>query len=234
MTLSVLQIIQNVCKRVGITAPTSALGSADLQIVQMVALSEDEGQELSTRYNWQALQTEVTFTTSATSLQTTLASTAPGFDYIINDTIWNRTLRRPVYGPRSQADWQQQKAMAINGPFNSFRIINDAIYFYPNPVAGQTCAFEYQTKNWITTSLSTTSSAWTNDADVPKIDDQLITLGTIWRWKAQKGLDYSEDFSKYERRVADAMGRDAGKQTLSFDGTHYDIKPGVFIPAGSW
>lgn len=232
--LSCLQIIQTACKRIGILSPNSVIGSTDQQVIQLLALSEEEGQELSTMYAWEALQTEATFTTVATQVQGSLSTIAPGFDYIINDTIWNRSLRRPVYGPRSQADWQQQKAMQLNGPFNSFRIIADQINFYPTPTAGQTCAFEYQDRNWITTSVATTSATWTNDADTPRLNDQLIILGTIWRWKQAKGLDYSEDFTKYERRVIDAMNRDAGKPTLYMDGAQYDIQPAIVVPTGSW
>ncbi len=232
--LNCLQIIQAVCKRIGILAPAQAVSSTDPQIIQLVSLCEEEGQELAARYAWEGLQTEATFTTVAAQLQTTLAVTAPGFNYIVNDTIWNRTLRRPVYGPNSQQDWQQKKAIQLNGPFNSFRIIADAINFYPNPAAGQVCAFEYISRNWITTVSTATSSVWTNDADIPSINDQLIILGLIWRWKSAKGLDYAEDFAKYERRVTDAMGRDAGKAKLSMDGAAYDIQPVVLVPRGSF
>ena len=234
MALSCLQLVQTVCKRIGIQAPTQAYTSQDQQIIQLLSLVEEEGQEQATRYPWEVLQTEATFTTLAAQVQGNINTIAPGFDYIINDTIWNRTLRRPVYGPKSEQDWQQAKAMQINGPFNSFRIIGDVLNFYPVPVAGQTCAFEYISTNWINTSTGSTSSAFTNDADTPRLDDQLVIMGAIWRWKAAKGLDYSEDFAKYERRIMDAMGRDAGKARLSLDGATYDIQPVVMVPRGSW
>lgn len=232
--LTCLQIIQAACRRIGILAPVIAINSSDQQIIQLVALCEEEGQELTDRYAWEGLQTEAIFTTVAAQLQTMLSVTAPGYNYIVNNTIWNRTLRRPVYGPTSEQDWQQKKASQINGPFNSFRIIGDAINFYPIPVAGQVCAFEYISRNWITTTTSATSAVWTNDADIPNINDQLIILGLIWRWKAAKGLDYAEDFAKYERKVTDAMGRDAGKPTLNMNGAMYEIQPVVMIPRGSW
>ena len=233
MALSVLQIVQTACRRIGILAPTMAIGSIDQQIIQLVSLCEEEGQELADRYPWEVLQTEALFTTVAAQVQTTLAVTAPGFNYIVNDTIWNRTLRRPVYGPTSEQDWQQKKAIQLNGPFNSFRIINDVINFYPAPAAGQVCVFEYISRNWVTTG-ATSSATWLLDADTPKLNDQLIILGLIWRWKAAKGLDYSEDFAKYERRVADAMGRDAGKPKLNTSGAAYEIQPVVMIPRGSF
>lgn len=233
MAMNVLQIVQTACRRIGILAPSVAVGSSDQQIIQIVGLCEEEGQELASRYAWQALQTEVTFTTVAAQVQTSLATTAPGFNYIVNNTIWNRTLRRPVYGPTSEQDWQQKKAIQLNGPFNSFRIIADVINFYPNPAAGQTCAFEYISANWVNKTVGS-SPIWTADTDTPKLFDQLIVMGLIWRWKAAKGLDYAEDFSKYERKVMDAMARDAGKSVLSMDGVAYDIQPVVLVPRGSW
>jgi hypothetical protein len=234
MALTCLQIIQSACKRIGILAPNTALSSNDQQIQQLVEISNEEGQDLASRYSFQALQIETIFTTVAAQVQGSLSTIAPGFKYIVNNTIWNRSLRRPVYGPRSEQDWQQIKAMQINGPWNSFRIINDQINFYPVPPAGQTCAFEYISTNWINTSTGSTSSIWTNDADTSKIDEQVLILGTIWRWKAAKGLDYAEDFAKYERRVQDTMGRDAGKDTLVLTGATYDVEPVVLVPRGSW
>lgn len=235
MALNCLQIIQTVCRRIGILAPNAAVGSTDPQIIQLLSLSEEEGQEQSDRYTWQALQTEATFTTVAAQVQGSLSTIAPNCSYIVNNTIWNRTLRRPVYGPKSEQDWQQSVAMQINGPFNAYRILNDQINFYPNPTAGETCAFEYITRDWINTSTATTSSIWTNDLDTPKLSDQLIILGTIWRWKAVKGLDYAEDFSKYEHSIADAMGRDGSKPVLDLAGhSMYEIQPVVMVPRGNW
>lgn len=232
--MNCLQIIQTACKRIGIVSPPAAVTSTDLQIQQLVSLCEEEGQELATRFAWQSLRGEATFTTVAAEQQTTLAAITTGFDYIVNDTIWNRTLRRPVYGPKNAQEWQQSIANQINGPFNSFRIFSNRIYFYPAPSAGDSCYFEYQSKHWVTTNAGGTDEAWTDDADTPKINDQLLVLGAVWRWKQAKGLDYAEDFAKYERRVTDAIGRDAGKAVLDMSGARWEIQPAIVVPAGSW
>lgn len=234
MAMTCLQMMQTVCKRIGILPPNAAVTSNDQQIMQLLALMEEEGQEGQWRAQWTGIQTEAIFTTVAAEVQGSLSTIAPGYSYIVDNTIWNRTLRRPVYGPKSEQDWQQSKAMQINGPFNAFRIMNGQIRFYPNPVAGQTCAFEYMSKNWISTSIGGTSETWTNDADTPLIDDKVIILGTIWRWKAAKGLDYAEDFRKYELRITDAQARDGGKPVLSADGVKYDIQPVIMVPTGSF
>lgn len=234
MALTLLQIVQTASRRLGLGAPNAVFTSTDSAILQLMSLCEEEGQDQAQRYPWEVLQSQATFTTVAAQVQTALSAITTGFEYIVNDTIWNRTLRRPVYGPKSQQDWQQAVATQINGPFNSFRIIGDVINFYPVPVAGQTCAFEYITDQWITTSAGGTSSIFTNDGDIPKLDNQLVVLGLIWRWRQAKGLDFTADYQKYERRLQDNMARDAGKPTLSMNGASYDIQPVVIVPAGSW
>ena len=119
--MTCLQIIQAACRRIGILAPNVAVGSYDQQIIQLLALCEEEGQELADRYPWQGLQNEVLFVTVAAQVQTTLSATAPGFNYIVNDTIWNRTLRRPVYGPNSEQDWQARSVITWGWPKTAAR-----------------------------------------------------------------------------------------------------------------
>lgn len=239
--MNLLQLVQSACRRIGILAPNAVMSSTDPQIIQLLELSNEEGRELAFRYPWQALQREATFTTVATQVQTTLYAVTTLFSYIVNDTIWNRDLRRPVYGPNSQQDWQQAKAMQINGPFNRFRIIQNAINFYPIPTAGQHCYFEYLTSGWVMSLPNNAipindglSDVWTNDEDLSLLDDDLLILGMVWRWKAAKGLAYAEDFNKYEARLLDLQNRDAGKQQLNMAGAKYDIVPAVLVPAGSW
>lgn len=232
--MSCLTLIQSVCLRVGLDAPTAAISSTDRNVKQIVEIANEAGQECARRYPWQALLNVASFTTVATQIQTTLATVSTGLDYIVNDTIWNRTLRRPVFGPKTPQAWEQQQAFAINGPWSNYRIQNDTIYFYPVPAAGQDCYFEWISKNWVTTSGGSTSATWTNDADTPKLDNNLLVLDTIWRWKAAKKLDYAEDFNKAERLCMDLMARDGGKDILNAGDAHYDILPGVVVPAGSW
>jgi len=230
-----LSIVQSICGRLGQTIPTSAVGNTDQIVQSILAICNEEGQEQAARYQWTALQTEATYTTVATEDQGAIETIAPGLGYIINDTIWNRSLRRPVFGPKTPQTWQQQKAFAINGPWSNFRIKAGRLRMYPVPSAGQDCYFEYTTRYWLTDSTGATGrEEWASDDDIPKLEWILIVLGTVWRWKKLKGFDYAEDFAAYERRLNDAMSKDGSKDWLSLSNTKYDIFPGIVVPSGSW
>lgn len=234
MARTLLQIVQAACGRIGIPSPNAVISSTDPQISQLLALANEHGADLALMPTWQALAVEVTFTTVATQVQASLATLAPDFNFIINDTIWNRTLRRPVYGPNAPTDWAQAKASQLAGPFSRFRIIQNAINFYPIPSAGQTCAFEYQSNAFVSTATGGTSAVWTNDNDTPRLDDELFVLGLLWRWKQAKGLGWEDDFQKHEKRLTVLLGNDGGAPRLNMSGAQYDIQPVVLVPVGSW
>lgn len=232
--MSLLTMLTQVTRRIGIPAPAAVASSQDAQIIQLMSIANEEGQDLSARYPWQSLVNEGTFTTVATQSQgaiTTLAGA--GFRYILNDVMWNRTLLRPVYGPLNPQDWQNLKARNVTGPYNQFRMRGNAVLFIPIPAAGQSIYFEWVTKYWATGSGGD-ASTWVADADTSYLDEELMTQGIIWRWKAAKGLEYAEDFAKYERLVADAMARDGGKPKISLDGGGNEFPAGIVVPIGSW
>lgn len=228
--MSLLSIVQRAARRIGITAPDVVANSSDLQSLQLLEIANAECEDLANRYPWQALQKAVTFTTVATESQGSLSSIADDIEYIINNTIWNRDTRRPIFGPLTPQDRQLLQASPITGPFEQYSIRGDTLLFDPVPTAGQTCAFEYISNELVESSGGTGQELFQADTDVPKLSERIITSGIVWRWKQIKGFDYAQDFSTYESMVADAMARDGTKPVLDMGGGITDFQPGIWVP----
>lgn len=233
--MSLLTIVQSVALRTYANKPTVAVTSADPAILQIVELINEDGQELARRHNWQALTSEATFMTVATESQGSILTLAGiDFAFMINNTIWNRSQRRPIFGPKSAMQWQELKAEFSSGPWISYRIRGNLLLFFPTPIAGQSVYFEWVSKYWATSTLAVNAASMTADTDVSRLDEQLHTLGGIWRFKRAKNLAYDEDFNKYEAAVNDAITRDGSKPLLNMGGEPDQIPPFVIIPAGNW
>jgi hypothetical protein len=234
--MSLLTIVQQASLRVLKISPSVAVSSTDANVLQLVALVNEEGQELSSRYSWQILTAEATFTTVATAIQgviTTLAGA--GFNFFVNQTMWNRSQRRPLYGPLTPQQWQEWQAAFSSGPWISYRLRQNNLLFFPSPTAGQSVYFEWVTKYWATNSTGLVSAAsMSADTDVALLDERLITLGAIWRFKKASDLDYQEDFDKYEAAVNDAITRDGSRPILNLGGVPESTQPGTIVPAGNW
>lgn len=234
--MSMLTMIQRFCRRTNLTVPSTVYGSADSQIRQVLAILEEEGNDLSGRGDWQGLTNEATHTTVALEDQGAIATIASnGFRYIKHNTIWDRNLSEPVYGGVSGQDWQALKATNVTGPRYQYRIRGGKLLSNPAPTAGHTWAFEYISTNWITDSTGTTySQFFTSDSDLVLLHEELLLMGLRWRWKKEKDLEYAEDFRTYEMQVKDALSRDGAKRTLNMGGDGEGKNPRVFIPAGTW
>lgn len=232
--LNILQIGQEAVSRMGLTKPTALIGSKDQTAIHILSLLKEEVKSLGRKISWQVLQREASLTTVAAQDQGAITTLIPNLGFIINDTIWNRTLKRPVFGPLSPQLQAQNKAFFQSGPWNQFYIREGHLWFYPQPVAGQSVYVQYVSKAVGKSYAGVEINAFTLDTDIPYLDDEALILGVKSRFRAAKGFDNTADIAEYTNCINDLIGRDASKPILSMDGTKYDIMPGIFIPAGSW
>ena len=233
--MSLLTVIQSFCERTQLPVPATISGTNDAQVKQVRALLEEEGEALSRRGDWEGLTFEATHTTLALEDQGAITSIATnGYRYIKDETMWDRTDKLPVPQMHS-TKWQRFKAVVSAAPRYNYRIRGGKLLMTPTPTAGHTLAFEYVSKNWILGVDGTTyKSAFTLDTDTFLIPEELFKLGLRWRWKKEHGLEYAEDFRDYEMQVADALGRDGGKQVIRLDGGFPTARPGIVVPEYSW
>jgi len=212
--MTALSIVQDATARLFLTVPNQVFTSNDAQTVQMRSLLNALGKEILREFPWQALRIEGSITTVATLQQSALPA---DFGYIVNDSMWNRTLNRQIAGPLSPQEWQREQAgPVVTSVEFAFRIMGNYFYITPTPTAGQSVYYEYVSKYWATDSTGATPKiAMTADADLSLLDEELLTLGIMWRFLSAKGMDYSQPFADFQTRLKSLMGHDGGKPTLS-------------------
>lgn len=233
--MNVLELVQRFCRRTGIPSPVTVNGSTDNQVLQILAILEEEVTDLAKRHDWQALTLQGQITTINAEDQGHIDTLASGFRYLRNNTMWDVTDGLPVIGPLDGQQWQAVKAVFANGPRYQFRILGNHLLVNPIPAAGHNWTFEYAATGAILDQDGTTTKQYfTSNFDTFLLPEDLHLLGLRWRWLREKGLDYAELFQTYEFQVKDAMGRDGGRPRLSMDGFGNEMKPGIFVPNGNW
>jgi hypothetical protein len=231
--MTLLTLVQNASDTIGLTRPSVVIASTDQNVRTLLSMAQTEGREVLDRFSWPATQIEVTHTSLAAELQGVITTIAPGFSYITSSTFWDRTLTQPVTGPLSPIEWQALKARTATGPYPSYRIFGGKLYAYPAPSAGNTWVFEYQSTYFCQSSAGTNQSAWAADSDVGVLDENLMELGVVWRFKKKNGLDYSEDFRSYEQKLANETSRAGGRKVLDMISGSTAAR-GIYVPEGSW
>jgi len=233
--MSLLSIAQSILLRVLSQKPTVAATSTDPKTQQAVEFINEAGQELAARHSWQVLVNESTFLTTGNESQGTIqALSGPGYSYVLNETMWNRTQRRPLFGPKSSSEWQLLKAQFSSGPWSSYRIRQNQVLFFPTTPVGHNIYFEWVTSNWASDKVGTPQSSYVADTDLTFLDERLIKLDALWRFKRANNLAYDEDFDKAEKAIEDAIARDGSRARLTLTGTPNELVPVAVVPLGNW
>lgn len=231
--MTLLTLAQAACDIIGVPRPTGVIAGADQTARTMLSLAQREGRALARRWTWTALRKQQTFTTVAQTVQT--GAVPSDFDRMVSGTFWNRDDQEPVLGPVTPEEWQGLVASVALPITSAFQMRAGQIELYPVPMAGETYAYEYVSNQWCQTAGGVGQSAWAADTDTGKLDEELTTLGLVWRFKQSRGLDYAEDLATYEEQVLQAMARDGVRRTarlareIDYGAPHY-----ATVPEGNW
>ncbi len=225
--MTLLTLIEQTCDEVGFAKPTSIIGSSDDTAIQMLALANASGKQIAKRGKglggWSVLQTEHTFNTADGTAEYALPS---DYDFLIDDTLWDRANFWKLKGPLSPQQWQQYKSgIVATGPRRRLRIRPasasnvKAIYIDPTPGEVAEMVFEYVSLNWCQSSGGTGAKAWAADTDTGILDEYLLQLDLKWRFLRAKGRSYSDEKQEFEQELAQALARDGGQAVLNMAGT---------------
>lgn len=215
--MSLLTICQNIANQTGVLAsPTTVVGNTDTSVIRLLGQAQRAGKELARCYPWAVLQTEATVSTSSTS------DYAMPTDFLkfLTRTQWDRTNYWELIGPTSPVRWQQLKSgITISGPRRRFRLkpVANALRLFidPTPSTVDTLAFEYISTYWCQSAGGSGQTQWTADTDTGILDEDLLELGTKWRFLASMAMPYLEEKDEYDKYLGIAKANDGGMPLLS-------------------
>ncbi len=233
---SLLNIVQDFCKRSGLPSPPVAAGATDDTTVQVVGLLNEGIQEIIDRYSLQELATykEFIHANGTDYLALDLAVDVPDWKYTSPLTLWDSGTHLPLRGAATIQEWQQITRMNISPAPYVYILYGNAIRIYPVPSvpADVTFSFYYQSKCGVTDGTDVFET-YDTDVMVPRIPTYLVEADLKWRWAKQKGLPYAEDFRTCESMLANAVGRNM-LPVLNLDPGDRGYGPGIWVSPGSW
>lgn len=213
--MNLKQILNAVNDESGFAKPNSYFGSTNDEAAQVVALANRAARELS-QHNWQALRKEHEFTLTGSETYDLPAD----YRQMVNDTVWARSRADKPNFPASNEGWAYEKGRGSGGIRYRMRL-QGGQFAVLNPVAGTVVRFEYISDHPILDyDEATTKARFAADTDTWLLDDDLLIMDIIWRFKKLKGLpDWQVDLEnakKYERTL---RGTDQGASGVNTVGS---------------
>jgi hypothetical protein len=143
-------------------------------------------------------------------------------DHLIPSTFWDRGQRWQIEGPLSPQDWQALKQGIIaSGPRRRYRVMDGQFFLDPVPYDTNSIEYEYYSYNWAQSVTGTTQSGFLADTDIYLLDDDIMILGVIWRFRMAKGLEYSQQYNAWMEAMDRYKARQASSKSLPLNATVY-------------
>jgi len=197
--MTLLSICKDAAYEVQIAAPATIVGNTSTDALRFFRYANKVGIDLMKRFTWQDLRTEKTFTALGQSEQTSILPS--DFDRFVPETFWDRTNQILVSGPVPPVRWNGLKASSYDGAARRFIYRGDSIFVIPVFDGGESLAFEYVSKNWAQSSGGTPQEKFQADTDVSVINEELITLGVVYRWLLSEDQPYQEVKREFEDKA---------------------------------
>jgi len=231
--MTALSIVQTAAAWLALPVPSAVFSATDQQTIQLRNLLNEEGAELCSwpDHAWTKLIKEKTFSTTAASIQT--GAVATDFARFCDGSAWDRTTDRPLWGPMSPQQWQQEKAgPTFTSMYYGFRIRGNDFLMTPTPTAGDTVAYEYVSNLYVYASgdSTPTKSSFTADTDTSVFDETLVARGVRWRFLKAKGLSAEAEYQIWLEMVQRLAARDGGMPKLSASRNYPWTRLSPFVP----
>jgi hypothetical protein len=205
--------------------PTTIIGNEDPTAIALKRAALKTGRELAAKVKWQALVTEHTFATVASTASYALPTDYGQFSQV---TFWDRTNDWELLGPATPRIWQYlQSATVSAGVRYWYRVAGNFFQLYPTPTTVNTIVYEYYSRYYCATAAGTAKEDWTLDTDLCRLDAELFILGVVYYFKKSKGLPFAEDKADYLTGILDYQSNDTPKAPVDFGANNPLVDVGI-------
>jgi hypothetical protein len=209
--------------------PFDPYASTDPNILMLLALMNNVGQDLARDYEWRFQRIEASLNLAAplsVDDDGALFQIPSDLDHFIPETMWNRDTLLPLIGPLSPQQWQAMKAQSQGANTQQYwRITStlaagDRINIFITSAVSQTVKFEYATRYWLyaVSNGQLALDEAVNAYDLCAFDGRLMVAGVKLYWRKQKGYDTSAAQDDFDRALEREQSKSEPGHTTSLSG----------------
>lgn len=212
--MSVLTALQSAAVKLVSRKPTTFFQSTDTLEVELCDLVNDVARDIADAHDWRSLMTLKTYTGDGT---TTAFALPDDYDRMptgqeVHSGSWEQWRYVRAKDPNEWQDILSDIGLPHPG---AWFILQDQFLIYPAVPASDVAKFYYQSENFALDEDGAPKVAFTADTDTFRLDERLLTLGVVWRWRQQKRLEYAEDMATFERALAGKVKDDKGARVIA-------------------
>ena len=210
--MTALSVVQGVCTKIGLPVPDEVVASTVREHVELTELMQEMAEEIARAHNWEVLKRVATYTGDGSTEAFDLPSDYERMPK--KAQVWSSALETPLSLISSADQWLGLDIQSFDFVINAWILLGGQINIKPALATGVTAKHYYQSDLIWTDSGSTNIAEVMADDDTFRLNERLLKLGMIWRWKANKGRMYAEDLANYENLKEKLIDADKGSRMI--------------------
>lgn len=212
--MTILSACQSAAVRLIGRKPNTIFSSQKKFEMQIADLVQEAAIDIAKAFDWQALMVLAQHQGDGTK---TAFDFPQGFDRMpIKGNVHSATWQQSGYAPARDRDhWINLQTYSTAGAPGFWIVLDGQMQIYPPMGPSEVAKYYFVTKEIARDKDGVSKAQIDKDDDVFKLDERLLTLALIWRYRDLIGLDYSEAMENYERALAQVGGADKGKRILA-------------------
>ena len=213
--MTALEIVQNMARVLGLELPQTLSSLSDTTAQRLFGILNRALADAAQAYKWQVLQKQIIFRAAilndAYNAKTgglKLSVLAPDMAHSAIPQIYEMgSSSGALYLPPDQ--YTQVLVQGIGGAQKYFTIMGGEIIFLPSLTQnGWRAVLRYISKNAVLDENGNAKASFSEDGDTCLLDDELLILGGIAKFKQEMGYDYADALEDYQKRLEELTSRD--------------------------
>ena len=199
--MSLITATNEVADLVSLDRFSSVAGSGGDDAKTMLAIAQQAGEEIAHRVDWNKLVKQANISAVPYTLPEDYHRPVPGSLIVTALGVFVR----PV---TNSGEWSVLARVGSTQPYY-YRTEGTIDVVPTSAAAGAT--LNYVSGNFVAKVSGTDyTGTFASDDDTPVFTEDLLVKNMVWRWKRQKGLDYTDDLSEFEAILASEIKADRG------------------------
>lgn len=226
--MTILTACQEAAVELNQAQPASLFSTTDTFAVELRRQANKAARDIGQYYEWQNLTALHTMVGDGVTTSFPLPS---NYDRMPKKQhVQTSQFSGPLYKAEDLDDWLDMQINTPNLQPGKWIILGNAMQFSSAPATGNSPKFYYIKNTVVTGAASAQQTAFLADTDTFNLSENLLTLAIIWRWRAMKRQEYSEDLRNYEIALSEEVAKDKGSRTLVVGAQRLPLNISVAYP----
>jgi hypothetical protein len=209
--VTLLAVFQEAATVIGMDVPDSVYGSSAREHQELAVLANTMGRRIARAYEWQELKRTATIIGDGVAGDFALPA---DFDRMPKQaSLWSDDIPSPFTHVTNYDKWLELLTLSFSTLANAWTLLGGRIHVMPTLGADQAATYYYQSKLYAL-GAGGEKARFDADTDAFVLNEELLKLGIIWQWKANKGHAYAEDMANYEELLSTLVATNIGPRRI--------------------